>query len=76
MLRANWMQYERTHPTFIIGNMRHTVDMFSAMTGELIWTLTAPSILTAAPAVVATHPMKHAVVGGTSSGRMLIWSKE
>ncbi|KAI8051457.1 WD40-repeat-containing domain protein [Syncephalis plumigaleata] len=76
MLRAQWMQYERTHPTFVIGNMRHAVDMFSAMTGELIWTLTAPGILTAVPAVVATHPMQHAVVGGTSSGRMLIWSKE
>ncbi|RKP26278.1 WD40-repeat-containing domain protein [Syncephalis pseudoplumigaleata] len=74
MLRAGWIRHEPTHPTFLIGNMRRSVDLFSAMTGELIWTLTAPDMLTAVPAVAAAHPLRHAIVGGTASGRMLIWS--
>ncbi|KAI9596440.1 WD40-repeat-containing domain protein [Syncephalis fuscata] len=74
MLRANWIQHERDHPSFLIGNMRRSIDMFSGITGELVWSLTAPLILTAVPAVAVAHPSMHAVVGGTASGRMLIWS--
>jgi hypothetical protein len=73
MLRANWA-LPLKHDTFVIANMRRTVDLFSGVTGELLWTLTAPDILTAVPAVVAYHPHHHAIVGGTASGRMLLWS--
>ncbi|RKP11180.1 WD40-repeat-containing domain protein [Thamnocephalis sphaerospora] len=73
MLRANWAR-PLQHPTFVIGNMRRTVDLFSGVTGELLWTLTAPDIVTAVPAVTAYHPSRHAVVGGNGSGRMLVWS--
>lgn len=36
MFRATWNPNPNLHPHFIVGNMKRSADIYSAVTGELI----------------------------------------
>ncbi|KAG9286369.1 hypothetical protein G9A89_014535 [Geosiphon pyriformis] len=71
--RARWNHNPLLHPHFLVGNMRRSVDVISAIDGELIWNLRDESI-TAIPAVNCFHPNLNMILGGNASGRMIVWS--
>lgn len=53
-----------------IGNMRHQVDIISH-SGKLMAQLYDPSLVTATPAVTASHPiLPLRYYGGTASGKV------
>lgn len=39
MLRATWNPNPNLHPHFVVGNMKRSADVYSAVTGELIWNM-------------------------------------
>jgi WD repeat-containing protein 76 len=39
MFRATWNPNPNLHPHFIVGNMKRSSDVYSAVTGELIWNM-------------------------------------
>ncbi|CAI2163772.1 11769_t:CDS:2 [Funneliformis geosporum] len=75
MFRATWNPNPNLHPHFIIGNLKRSSDVFSAVTGELIWNMHDEK-LSAVPAVNAFHPKLNLIVAGSSSGRMIAWQEK
>jgi hypothetical protein len=57
--------------TFVCGNMKRSVDIFSASGGPPAQ-LTS-EFLTAVPTQNAVHPTLRAIVSGTASGRCYMW---
>lgn len=64
--------------TYLIGNMGRGVDLYSAAasaSGEgKAQAMLGGELLTAVPTQVAAHPSLPAVVGGTASGRVYMWT--
>ncbi|WOO80271.1 DNA damage-binding protein CMR1 [Vanrija pseudolonga] len=73
ILRAQWSLNTEYMPHFTVGNMKRTLDVFTA-TGERIAALWTDGV-TAVPAVTASHPSRvDHVVGGNTSGRIQLWT--
>ncbi|KAI7857855.1 WD40-repeat-containing domain protein [Circinella umbellata] len=74
--RARWHQTAKEHQLFLIGNMKHPVDIFSGETSEEIGELYDEERITAIQAVAQFHPTTEnmTVVTGNGSGRMVCYS--
>lgn len=59
--------------TFVIGNMKRAVQLFSATTGEELAYI-SHELLTAIPTQNAIHPKLNCILSGTASGRAYCWS--
>ncbi|GBC32820.2 WD repeat-containing protein [Rhizophagus irregularis DAOM 181602=DAOM 197198] len=75
MFRATWNPNPNLHPHFIVGNMKRSADIYSAVTGELIGNMRDEN-LSAIPAVNAFHPKLNIIVSGNASGRMVVWQEK
>ncbi|KAG0168226.1 hypothetical protein DFQ28_002625 [Apophysomyces sp. BC1034] len=64
------------HQHFVVGNMKHPVDVYSGETGEAIEQLYDGERITAIQAVVQFHPTTESttLLCGNGSGRMVCWS--
>ncbi|KAF7304928.1 DNA damage-binding protein CMR1 [Mycena kentingensis (nom. inval.)] len=74
ILRAQWSPNPDVYPHFTIGNMDHSLNVFSCK-GELIARLADSSKITAVQAVTASHPtIVERAVSGNGSGRCVLWA--
>ncbi|KAF9013865.1 WD40-repeat-containing domain protein [Cyathus striatus] len=74
ILRAQWNPNPDVYPHFTVGNMDHSLDIFSCK-GSLITKLSDPSWITAVQAVTASHPsIVERAVSGNASGRCVLWA--
>ncbi|KAJ7685238.1 WD40-repeat-containing domain protein [Mycena polygramma] len=74
ILRAQWSPNADVYPHFTIGNMDHSLDIFSCK-GELIAKLSDPSKISAVQAVTCSHPsLLERAVSGNASGRCVLWA--
>lgn len=83
MFRATWSTNTVSpsfnalaHPYFGVGNMKHPVDIYSGVRGDMIAQLYDVDHITAVPAVITFHPQTSSmtVLCGNASGRMVCWS--
>ncbi|TRM56227.1 WD40-repeat-containing domain protein [Schizophyllum amplum] len=75
-LRARWTENPDIYPHFTVGNMQHSLDVFSAK-GELLARLQDKSKITAVQAVTCSHPsIAERAVSGNGSGRCVLWAPE
>ena len=60
---------------FIIGDMTRKVRFLDAASGQVVKEVSS-ELLTAVPTQSAIHPNAsvHAMVGGTASGRLYLWT--
>ncbi|KAI9264253.1 WD40-repeat-containing domain protein [Phascolomyces articulosus] len=74
--RARWHEGAKDHQLFLVGNMKHPVDIFSGETGGDIGELYDGERITAIQAVAQFHPATEnmMVVTGNGSGRMVCYS--
>ncbi|SJL00456.1 related to WD repeat-containing protein CNI03070 [Armillaria ostoyae] len=76
ILRAQWSPNLDAHPHFTIGNMNHSLDIFSGK-GELITRLSDSDRISAVQAVTCSHPKIVArAASGNASGRCVLWAHE
>ncbi|KAF8636726.1 hypothetical protein AX17_003529 [Amanita inopinata Kibby_2008] len=76
MLRAQWNPNPNAYPHFTIGNMDHSLDVFSCK-GELVARLSDRQRISAVQAVTASHPsIIERAVSGNGSGRCVLWATE
>ncbi|KAK2466875.1 hypothetical protein APHAL10511_001133 [Amanita phalloides] len=74
ILRAQWSPNPDVYPHFTIGNMNHSLDIFSGR-GELIARLSDDKRISAVQAVTASHPnIVERAVSGNASGRCVLWA--
>ncbi|KII88441.1 hypothetical protein PLICRDRAFT_161539 [Plicaturopsis crispa FD-325 SS-3] len=74
ILRAQWSSNPDVYPHFTIGNMDHSIDIFSCK-GDLIAKLSDRQRITAVQAVTCSHPsVVERVVSGNGSGRCVLWA--
>ncbi|KAJ7172424.1 WD40-repeat-containing domain protein [Mycena filopes] len=74
ILRAQWSPNPEAYPHFTIGNMDHSLDIFSDK-GELITKLSDRSKISAVQAVTCSHPsVLERAVSGNASGRCVLWA--
>ncbi|KAI6045775.1 WD40-repeat-containing domain protein [Pisolithus marmoratus] len=74
LLRASWNPNPDVYPHFTIGNMQHSLDIFSCK-GDLIARLSDPERITAVQAVTCSHPsIVERCVTGSASGRCALWA--
>ncbi|KAJ7343432.1 WD40-repeat-containing domain protein [Mycena albidolilacea] len=74
ILRAQWSPNPDVYPHFTIGNMEHSLDIFSCK-GELITRLSDRSKISAVQAVTCSHPsIVERAVSGNGSGRCVLWA--
>ncbi|KZT58936.1 WD40 repeat-like protein, partial [Calocera cornea HHB12733] len=74
ILRAQWSPNPDVHPHFTIGNMEHSLDVFSH-TGEVIAQLYDSTKISAVQAVTCSHPsIVERAVSGNGSGRCILWA--
>ncbi|KAJ7774894.1 WD40-repeat-containing domain protein [Mycena metata] len=74
ILRAQWSPNPDAYPHFTIGNMQHSLDIFSGK-GELIARLSDRSKISAVQAVTCSHPsVTERAVSGNASGRCVLWA--
>jgi len=74
ILKAQWTQNPEVYPHFTIGNMNHSLNIFSAQ-GDLLATLSDSSKITAVQAVTCSHPsIVERVASGNASGRCVLWA--
>jgi len=59
---------------FVIGNMKRSVEVFSALSGKHKAHVTDEN-LTAIPAINAFHPIHDIVFSATASGRAYVWKQ-
>ncbi|KAJ7063356.1 WD40-repeat-containing domain protein, partial [Mycena amicta] len=73
ILRAQWSP-NPLYPHFTIGNMDHSLDIFSCK-GELIARLADSTKISAVQAVTCSHPtIVERAVSGNASGRCVLWA--
>ncbi|CAG8468543.1 7959_t:CDS:2 [Funneliformis mosseae] len=72
---ASWNPNPNLHPHFIVGNLKRSADIYSAVTGDLIWNM-RDERLTAIPAINAFHPKLNLIVGGASNGKVVVWQEK
>ncbi|KAI0673056.1 WD40-repeat-containing domain protein [Trametes maxima] len=76
ILKAQWTTNPDVYPHFSIGNMDHSLDIFSCK-GDHIAKLADKSKITAVQAVTCSHPsIVERVVSGNASGRCVLWAPE
>ncbi|KAJ6630858.1 WD40-repeat-containing domain protein [Mycena sp. CBHHK59/15] len=74
ILRAQWSPNPDVYPHFTIGNMDHSLDIFSCK-GELITRLSDRQRISAVQAVTCSHPnILERAVSGNASGRCVLWA--
>ncbi|KXN86877.1 hypothetical protein AN958_09472, partial [Leucoagaricus sp. SymC.cos] len=74
ILRAQWSPNPDAYPHFTIGNMKHSLDIFSGK-GDLLARLSDPSRITAVQAVTCSHPnIVERAASGNASGRCVLWA--
>ncbi|KAJ7449864.1 WD40-repeat-containing domain protein [Mycena latifolia] len=74
ILRAQWSPNPDVYPHFTIGNMDHSLDIFSGK-GELITRLSDRQRISAVQAVTCSHPsILERAVSGNASGRCVLWA--
>ncbi|KAF7338255.1 DNA damage-binding protein CMR1 [Mycena venus] len=74
ILRAQWSPNPDVYPHFTIGNMEHSLDIYSCK-GELITRLSDRSKISAVQAVTCSHPsILERAVSGNASGRCVLWA--
>ncbi|KAL1676964.1 WD40-repeat-containing domain protein [Schizophyllum commune] len=73
-LRARWTENPDVYPHFTVGNMHHSLDIFSAK-GDLLARLEDKTKITAVQAVTCSHPsIVERAVSGNASGRCVLWA--
>ncbi|XP_006458082.1 hypothetical protein AGABI2DRAFT_183171 [Agaricus bisporus var. bisporus H97] len=76
ILRAQWSPNPDAYPHFTIGNMKHSLDIFSGKGVPLV-RLSDPSRISAVQAVTCSHPnIVERAVSGNASGRCVLWAPE
>lgn len=74
LLRAMWNPNPDVYPHFTIGNMQHSLDIFSCK-GDLIARLSDRERITAVQAVTCSHPtIVERCATGNGSGRCVLWA--
>ncbi|EAU88489.1 hypothetical protein CC1G_04195 [Coprinopsis cinerea okayama7 len=74
LLKARWTQNPDVYPYFTIGNMNHSVDIYSGK-GDHIASLSDPRRITAVQAVTCSHPsVVERVATANASGRCVLWA--
>lgn len=74
ILRAQWSPNLDVIPHFTIGNMEHSLDIFSGK-GDLLARLSDPERITAVQAVTCSHPkIVERAASGNGSGRCVLWA--
>ncbi|KAI0362290.1 WD40 repeat-like protein [Trametes cingulata] len=76
ILKAQWTTNPDVYPHFTIGNMDHSLDIFSCK-GDHIAKLADKTKISAVQAVTCSHPsIVERVVSGNASGRCVLWAPE
>ncbi|KAI8998489.1 WD40 repeat-like protein [Trametes punicea] len=76
VLKAQWSANPDVYPHFTVGNMDHSVDVFSCK-GDHIAKLSDRTKITAVQAVTCSHPsVVERVASGNASGRCVLWAPE
>ncbi|KAG7092509.1 hypothetical protein E1B28_008860 [Marasmius oreades] len=76
VLKAQWNPNPDVYPHFTVGNMQHSLDIFSSK-GSLIVKLSDRTKITAVQAVTCSHPkIVERAVSGNASGRCVLWAPE
>ncbi|CAA7271660.1 unnamed protein product [Cyclocybe aegerita] len=76
ILRAQWSPNPDVYPHFTVGNMRHSLDIYSGK-GDLITQLSDPTMVSAVQAVTCSHPnIVERAASGNASGRCVLWAPE
>ncbi|KAA1471117.1 WD40 repeat-like protein [Dentipellis sp. KUC8613] len=74
ILRAQWSSNPDVYPHFTIGDMDHSLDIFTCK-GDLLVKLADKSRITAAQAVTCSHPsVVERAASGNASGRCVLWA--
>ncbi|KAF8651464.1 hypothetical protein AX16_004763 [Volvariella volvacea WC 439] len=74
ILRAQWSPNPDVYPHFTVGNMKHSLDIFSCK-GDLIVRLSDPTRISAVQAVTCSHPtIVERAASGNASGRCVLWA--
>ncbi|KAJ7111568.1 WD40-repeat-containing domain protein [Mycena crocata] len=74
ILRAQWSPNSDVYPHFTIGNMDHSLDIFSGK-GKLVARLSDRKRISAVQAVTCSHPsIVERAVSGNGSGRCVLWA--
>lgn len=74
ILKARWQNCPQDNiQKFVIGNMNRSFDIYDQH-GSIIAQLTDHEKMTAVPAVVSFHPTHNWIVGGTSSGKVYLYT--
>ncbi|KJA27357.1 hypothetical protein HYPSUDRAFT_35227 [Hypholoma sublateritium FD-334 SS-4] len=76
ILRAQWSPNPDAYPHFTVANMNHALDIYSSK-GELITSLSDPTMISAVQAVTCSHPsIVERAASGNASGRCVLWAPE
>ncbi|KZT11271.1 WD40 repeat-like protein [Laetiporus sulphureus 93-53] len=74
VLRAQWSPNPDYYPHFTVGNMEHSLDIFSCK-GDLLAHLYDRQRITAVQAVTCSHPsVLERAASGNASGRCVLWA--
>lgn len=74
IFRAQWNPNPDVLPHFTVGNMDHSLDIFSGR-GDVLARLSNRSKITAVQAVTASHPsIVERAFSGNASGRCVLWA--
>ncbi|KAG8217962.1 WD40-repeat-containing domain protein [Butyriboletus roseoflavus] len=74
LLRAVWNPNPDVYPHFTVGNMDHSLHIYSCK-GELVAKLSDPERITATQAVTCSHPsVVERCATGNGSGRCVLWA--
>ncbi|KAF8838340.1 WD40 repeat-like protein [Paxillus ammoniavirescens] len=74
ILRAVWNPNPDVYPHFTVGNLEHSLDIFSCK-GDLITRLSDRQRITATQAVTCSHPsIVERCATGNGSGRCVLWA--
>lgn len=77
LLRARWNP-NSLRDSFIVGNMKRAIDVYSGKTGSMLSMLHDADVVTAIPAINAFHPNWHSQddlwVSGNATGKVLLWT--
>jgi len=74
VFKAQWSPNPDYYPHFTVGNMEHSLDIYSGK-GELVARLADRTKISAVQAVTCSHPnVLERVASGNASGRCVLWA--
>ncbi|KZT26539.1 WD40 repeat-like protein [Neolentinus lepideus HHB14362 ss-1] len=74
ILKAQWTPNPDVYPHFTIGNMDHSLDIYSCK-GDLVTKLSDRQKISAVQAVTCSHPsIVERAASGNASGRCVLWA--